>query len=494
MARLFGKLRLLTDQELEDLHQGALRLLERVGVRVYHRGAREYLRAAGCRIEGEGPLVRFPAIVVESALETMREDFLRPERQGLSQSNRYTRSHYWRRPDGIDHGFTVNSGGFCVFVLDLEGERRPATMRDVHDSLKLVNALDQIDWSGLPCSDQDTPHPLRPVRMAAELVKYTRKLGGIEAWTPLDIECLQELAVIVRGSAAAALESPCLVGYGESRSPLALDENMAEVFIQYVRRGLPQSLDGMPSAGTTTPASGAAALAVGLAETLAGLVLGYAVRREAILSLDCTGGYCDMQGLLFPYAAPDRMPFTGAWVQLLRERYGVSAGVHGGKTDACSAGFQAGMEKAYSTLFPVLCGAAGIGTIGQLEQGRTASHLQLVLDCEVVRAVRRLLRGFEVNADTLALELVERIGPEGNFIAEEHTAENFSREFWLSPLTECLSWESHGKKQVRGMEALAAETAREILARPLEPVLDDHQARAVDQVVEYAAHRLGLRA
>ena len=144
------------------------------------------------------------------------------------------------------------------------------------------------------------------------------------------------------------------------------------------------------------------------------------------------------------------------------------------------------MEKASTTLFPLLCGASGIGTVGQLESGITFSPVQLVLDAECVRATRRMLAGFEVSSDTLGLEAIRRVGPEGNFISDPHTAEHFRREFWLSELTECLNWESYSRKKVRGMEGLAAERVRQILERPLEPVLDEHQRAEIDRIVAHA--------
>jgi len=490
LSTLFGRIKVLRDEEMRLIHLGALKTLEHTGMKIYHAGAREILRRTGCAIDNTGMLVKFPPSLVDKAVENLRGDFRLPERKGLKQAVRFTESYYYAREDRISPDFTANAGGFCVLIRDLEGRRRYADRQDVLDSFKLVNALDDITYSGLPCSDQEIPHPLRPVKMAAELVRYTKKIGGVEAWTPLDVACLEEIGIVVRGSRERLLREPCLVGYGESRSPLTLDENMAEIFIEYVKRGLPQSLDCMPAAGTTAPATAAGTLVIGLAETLAGLVLGYAVRRDAVLSLDFTGGYCDMSSLLFPYAGADRMPLLGAWVQILRDWYGITAGVHGGKTNACEPGFQAGMEKAQSTLFPLLCGASGIGTVGQLEFGMTYSPVQLVLDAEVVRATRRMLKGFEVNEDTLALELIEKVGPEGNFIAEPHTAEHFQREFWLSGLTECLNWDTYSAKKIRGMERLAEERVREILSRTLEPVLDEHQIEEIDRIVAFAGKKI----
>ena len=71
------------------------------------------------------------------------------------------------------------------------------------------------------------------------------------------------------GSKEALLKNPCLVGYGETRSPLALDKDSATVFMEYIKRGFPQSLDCMPAAGTTAPATTASTLMLGFAEGMA---------------------------------------------------------------------------------------------------------------------------------------------------------------------------------------------------------------------------------
>jgi len=490
MSQIFGRIKVLTDNEMQFVHETALEILESVGMKIHHSEARGILRNFGCRVNEETHSVKFPYELVETSVQRMRKDFLRPERTGLKQAIRYGEVSYYHRDEEIHHDFTCNSGGFCTLIYDMEGQRRKATMNDLHNGLKLVNALDDITYSGLPVSDQETPHNLRPIKMVAELAKYTTKLGGIEAWTLDDIRYIEEIATVVRGSSDHLRAEPCLVGYAESRSPLALDENMAALFIELVRRGFPQSIDTMPCAGTTAPATGAGTLALGIAETLSGLVLGYAVDENAIMSIDFTGGYADMGSLIFTVGSPDRNILMGAWAQMISTFYGITSAVHGGKTNACEPGFLAGMEKMQSIMFTLLCGASGIGTVGQVENFMTFSPVQLVLDAELVRSVRRSLAGFEVNRDTLALDVIKRVGAEGNFIADPHTADNFREEFWLSDLTECISFDTYSGKKVSGMEALAAEKAREIMSKPLEPVLDDKQIAEIDRIVAHAEQHL----
>jgi len=486
MSKIRGRIKVLTDEEVRMIHEAALDVLRTVGMKIYHDEARNYLRKAGCTVDEENKIVKFPPDIVENSVKKLRKDFLRPERQGLMQGFRYSHENYYKRDEEIYYDFTTSAGGFLIKIYDTEGNRRPATMKDVHDSIKLINGLDEITHSGLPCSDQSTRPSMRPIAMTAEMVKYTKKLGGFEAWTIDDIKYIEEIAIVVRGSKEELLKNPCLVGYGETRTPLSFDKDSAAIFMEYIKRGFPQSLDCMPAAGTTAPATSAATLMIGFAEVLIGLVLGYAIDENAILSMDHTGGFSDMKSLLFCYAGADRLPLLGARIQLLRDFYGITSGVHSCKSNANEPGFQSALEKTASTIFPLLCGAAGIGTIGQIEYGLTYSPTQLVLDAEICRYTRRILRGFEVNEETLALDVIKRVGPEGSFITDLHTYDNFKKEFWLSDLMETITWDNYKGKEIRGMENLAREKAREIMSKPLEPVLDDDQIKEIDRIVANA--------
>ena len=98
----------------------------------------------------------------------------RPQRVPM----RYTAMYFSSMPRRINHNFDVNTGGFTLFVYDLQGNRRPATIKDVRDSIRLADALDNIDMVGLPCAANEVLAKLRPVVMASELVKLTGKLGG----------------------------------------------------------------------------------------------------------------------------------------------------------------------------------------------------------------------------------------------------------------------------------------------------------------------------
>lgn len=353
-------LRFLSPVEMDTIHQNALRILSEVGMKIHHREALEILESAGCKVHHETQHVLFPAVSVEKCVEKMRSDYScreHPERMAV----RYSHVRFRKEPFQIHEDFSVSTGGYCAFIYDLEGVRRPATLQDTRDSLHLVHLLDQMQYTGLPVAGQDIPMGIRPIRMAAELVKHTDKLGGIEALNRFDIEYICRIAEVVRGGKEELYEHPCLVGYAEVKTPLTLDEVMCDVYLEYLRRGIPQSLDTMPNIGATAPMNPAGALALGIAETLGGLVLAYAVDEHACVTIDVTPGFADMRTGIFKYAGAERVSLLGARIQMISEYYGCPSGVHGGKTDSCAPDIRAGLEKGISMLSPILCGAIGFG-------------------------------------------------------------------------------------------------------------------------------------
>jgi trimethylamine--corrinoid protein Co-methyltransferase len=196
--------------------------------------------------------------------------------------------------------------------------------------------------------------------------------------------------------------------------------------------------------------------------------------------------------LLFGYAGAERIPLLAARVQLISEYYGCPSGVHGGKTDACVPGSQAGVEKGISMLSAVLAGAIGFGTVGHLENAMTFSPMQLVIDNEIARYVRRCVRGVEVNAETLALEVIERAGIGGSMIESEHTAAHFKDELLLSPFFASAAWGVGDALDKERIARLARAKARELLKQETAPVLSPAQVQAIDEIVAEAKKDYGV--
>lgn len=483
-------IRFLTEEEMATLHKSALRILAEVGMKIDHDEALDYLQAAGCKINREKMQVKIPEEVSQKCVDKMKQDY-RLRKNPEMMSVRYSHIRFKQEPFRIHHDFSVNSGGYCVFIYDLKGVRRYATLQDTREALILADRLDQITYTGLPVAAQDIPLPIRQIRMAAELVKHTSKLGGIEALSPFDIEYIQRIGEIVRGSRKELKKRPILIGYAEAKSPLTLDHNMCEIFIEYIKRGMPQSLDTMPDAGLTAPIHPAGLMAVGLAETIAGLVLAYAIDPDAVVTLDITPSFADPSTGIFRYAGSERASLICARIQLLGEYYGCPSGVHGGKTDSLFPDIRCGVEKGISMIMPILAGAIGIGTVGHIENALTYSPIQLVMDNEIARYVRSVLKGFEVSEDTVNLDLIKQVGIGGSYMQEMNTAQYFREFINLSPFFTVESW---GNRQIvdetKRWENMAKAKVKKILAEEHKSPLKNEQIKEIDAVIKEAEARL----
>lgn len=485
-------LRFLSPEEMQRIHEAAKTVLEKVGIKIGSKRALSHLAAYGCKVEGDSGLVKVPEDVTEKCVARMREQFADPERLPKRMSVRYSQIRFTSSEHKVHPDFSLSAGGFCVFTTGLDGQKRRATIEDTRAALRLAHALDGVTYTGIPCAAQEVPVELRPVKMAAEIARITHKLGGIEVFNLFDVEYVTRIAEVVAGGPEALKANPVLVGYGEARSPLCIDENMADIMIEYVSRGLPQSLDTMPSTGTTAPGTLAGTLASGLAETLAGLVLGYSVDEDAVLTVDIIPSFADMRSLLWDYGSIFRSRWLVARVQMISEFYGCPSGVHGAKTNACFTDFQCGMNKASTTLMPVLAGAIGIGTAGHLENALTFCPEQLVLDAEIAQMTRRMLRGIEVTDQTLALDSIGRVGPGGNFLNDDHTLDHVMEEVDQSEIFSCYPWETGHSSGWEDIVTRARRLAKEKMEAEYAPALTPDQEREIDAIVAEAAGRLGV--
>ncbi len=476
--------RVLTPDQMARIDETAHKILETVGIKIESEEALQFLKQAGCRVDESAFLVKIPAKLSRESIARMKKDYSspgRPERMPV----RFSHVRFQPVPHQVHQDFTVSAGGFSCFIYDLNNQRRPAGRDDVLSAINLVNHLDQIDYTGLPVSDQTVPAGHRPAVMAGELAKYTDKIGGIETFSKTDVKVIYDIAQVVAGSAEEFRRRPKLIGYSELRSPLCFDRNMVDIFLEYLKLGVPQTVDTMPNGGATAPMTTAGILALGAAETLAAVVLAYAAVERPVVAMDITPSFCDMTSGIYRYGGPDRVNLLMARIQLLAEYYGCPTGVHGGKTDSCFLNEQTGADKAATMLGAVLAGAVGIGTVGHLENAITFSPVQLVIDGEIARYVRRAVRNpITVDEETLALDTIKSVGPGGTFLDQEHTAQHFRDELFRSPLFPVQPWPTmHADPTRYDIVEQARQTVEKYWKRPENPILSEEKTRAIDAIV-----------
>jgi trimethylamine--corrinoid protein Co-methyltransferase len=164
----------------------------------------------------------------------------------------------------------------------------------------------------------------------------------------------------------------------------------------------------------------------------------------------------------------------------------------GGCSDSKTFDQQASLEGALWLLTTALAGGNLSHDVGYIEYGLTASMEMTVMSDEVIGLVRRILGGVQVNEETLALDVIDRVGPGGHFLDEEHTLRHF-RENWYPTLLNRTSYSAWEEQGAATYGELANRRVREILERHRpQPLPEDVQA-AVRAIVQRADARCGIQ-
>jgi trimethylamine--corrinoid protein Co-methyltransferase len=125
---------------------------------------------------------------------------------------------------------------------------------------------------------------------------------------------------------------------------------------------------------------------------------------------------------------------------------------YAGHTDSCVMDEQAASDATSSILVALMTGQHLAHDIGYIEAGLTTSPEMIVFSAEIINRMRHFMQGMSFDADSLALELIQQVGPGGDFLKTDHTLKNF-RTFWQPTLfnrRRMHDWQKKGAKRLAG--------------------------------------------
>jgi trimethylamine--corrinoid protein Co-methyltransferase len=458
----------LSDQQCEALHSASLEILERTGARLHHQPAVDMLRRAGASVT-EGNRVRIPAEMVEAALETAPKEVLLHNRNG--------------EPSLRIGGYRTfyGTGSDCLNILDhRSGKRRKALLRDVVEGVTLCDALPHIDFVMGMFLPEDVP------TMTADRYQMQAMLNGttkpiVYVTTDLD-GCTDavEMAEAVAGGPEALAQKPFSACYINVTHGLQHNEEALQKLLYLAQKGLPATYIPVAIGGATAPVTVAGNMAIWNAGSLVGLVLSQLERPGAPFITSGWGASAlDMRTTLSPYVEPEKQFIA----QDLAHYYGLPMFAFGGCSDSKILDEQAGIEAALTLLTNTLCGSHLVHDLGYLESGLTGSLAQLVICDEIVNWIRTALEPLEINDDTLALDVIDEVGPDGDFLGTKHTLQHF-QERWYPTLIDHDYYEGWAKKGSRDLGRRAAERVDQILLEHRPEPLPEKVKAALMEIVE----------
>ena len=440
--------------------QTALEILESTGAAVKSEKVQNILRDHGCEVDRKSAVVKFPQGLVS--------EMARKNDRAVTFYGR-TAKHDARLDFEHVH---VTSDGNGTDALDFETRRRrPSTRSDVAKSAFVTDALrgHGINWPSV--TSQDVPIGTRHIHdLQASLENTEKHITLATNTTSWEVRDVVELAAAAVGGEEELRKKPIISSIHTSFSPLQIEGDNIEAGLTAAEAGLPICFYVMPGPGSTGPVTLAGSVAVGVAEALAGNTIIQAHRKGTAFVFSCGMANMDMKTSTRAGGGPEHGLTSAAYAQIAHSM-GFPALVGGFVTTSKEPDEQAAYEKFASAVTPILAGADMVAGIGLLEDCRTLWLEQLVIDSEMAMIINRMAQGIEVSEETVALDVIQKVGIGRDYLGQRHTMECFRTEHFLPVVSDRTSfdtWTAKGAKSL--MDRAGNEVNRILKEHSVEPV------------------------
>ncbi|RLI43749.1 hypothetical protein DRO69_08950 [Candidatus Bathyarchaeota archaeon] len=467
------KFEVLSRDDIYRIHTATMEILEHVGIKILERKALQVLNEAGAAVNFKENIARIPEYLVKEAIK-----------RAPSRFSIFGRSQKYRLILGEKRTY-FSMQGTGVHVLDLEtGKRRESTLNDLKNFYRLADALENIHHASVTVKPRDIPDAVSHAYELFEAFKNTIKtVDGYTYGRTVAMDTIR-LASIVAGGEEELMKKPMLLGFHNPVSPLQHSKDLTEGLMIYAKYKQPVLIAPEAQAGATAPITLAGLLTQQNAEVLSGITIAQLTNPGTPILYGTVSAPLDMKTGNIALGAIEVGLINAATAQLARY-YGLPSRGTGGATDSKIPDIQAGFEKATSLL---MAASAGINFIydaaGALESTLTASFEQAVIDNEICGMVARAIRGIDVNDETLAIEIIENVGPGGQYLSQKHTLKHIKGEYYLPKIIKREKreeWEEAGSKD---LWKIAREEVKKILKEHQPEPLDKDVEKELEKIVK----------
>ncbi|SMD12867.1 trimethylamine---corrinoid protein Co-methyltransferase [Desulfocicer vacuolatum DSM 3385] len=455
--------RVLTQDQINTLHCATLELLETVGVKIMHEEAVQMMADAGCRVKKDN-IVQIPNYLVEEAIISAPSRITIYNRLGKAAMHLEGNKTYF------------GMGTDLVKTYDLKtGELRESQLRDVANAARIADYLEEIDFTGSYALPFDSPTNLAYIdSFKAQLENCVKPIfytaAGME-----DMAVIHDMAAAVMGGNEALREKPIHIHYAEPLTPLMHSSGAIDKLFFCADNGSPVNYTPGMMSGASAPVTLAGAVTVGNAEALSGVVMHQLRAKGAPIISGFGMSTLDMKAGTCIYGCPEYRLALSACSDLYHY-YGIPMWGTAGVSDANCIDQQAGMEWAMSLLMAGLDGANLIHDIAYMGQGLVGSPAALVMNAEIISYVRRVIKGFDIDAEHIGMDVIKSVGPQGGFLTTDQTMKFFKDEHWQPHLSNRTAPDIWAKMGSKTWGQNATQKALDIL--------NSHQAVPLDREVQ----------
>jgi trimethylamine--corrinoid protein Co-methyltransferase len=465
----------LTKNQVEEVHVATLEVLKTVGLRSASKRILGVFSDGGAEVDEKDGRVRIPERLVEESLKRA------PRRLALCGRN----SGYdiLLEDSRVYYGL---GGTPTPFIRDIDtGENRRPTKKDFAEATRLGDGLPNISFIMSIAGAYDVPYEVEYEHEWEALFNNTEKPIIYSAPSAYSARRVLEMGSTIVGGMDALRERPIMCLYSETICPLSIgvaNENI----IEFAKAGVPITEGPVPMVGATGPGTLMGALVIANSENLAALTLAQLVNPGTPFIYAGWVGVMDPMAGRMAYGAPEFALGTGVLNAQMAEFYGLPRFGFAGPSDSKLPDAQAGAEAMQMVLVNGLAGVNLCHDCGYLAGGSVGSMEMAVICDDIIGNALRIIKGVEVSEETLAVDVIKQVGPQGNFLGHKHTLKHIREELHLPSIFDRdpeTAWARAGSKPIH---QVAKEKAQEILKQHYPQPLPRNVQTQLSEIVKQA--------
>lgn len=456
------------EQEREGIHLASLEILRRIGIEVHDEQARDILAAGGADVEGI--TVRLPEYMVSQALAVTPKTMILYDRKGKVAMRAGGYNTYY------------GGGSDCLNILDHRtGERRRPLLEDVGQAVRLMDALPEFDFVMSAVLPADVDQNIYDRYQMEVMLNNTTKPIVFVSPDFEGCKAATEMCEVVAGGVENFRRKPFATCYINVTSGLIANEEALQKCIYLAEKGLPLLWIPLNAGGVNSPATTAGCMASMNAGVLLGIVLAQLVNPGTFVGVPgWNGGPYNLKTMVGNYVLADEQ---GVPTEIGRY-YDLPVFGLGGSTDSKVLDQQSGFEVALSLMSSLLHGANMVHDVGFMDSGMQYSFQLAAIANDVIGFLRAATRGVVVDDETLALDVIEELGPSGNYLGHGHTLAHYKEPFYgkLIDKRPYATWERSG-----------ATTMEQRATKMVDTILETHEVQPLSDAVRQGIREIVAR-
>lgn len=476
---LQNRIKVFSETEMEQIHQGALLLLAKKGILFQGDDAVDLFSRHGAAVSDH--TVFLSEEMVEAALFQCPSSFLleAPEKG---------------RSVMVGEGLLIHPAGGEIFIADPDGKRRSPVLADYAAIQKVYQYCDEIDIGGSkPLNPVDKDDRVKGLYLTLAAMRHCNKpiLTPVEEMDERQLDCLKLYQILYGDD--DIFEKHYVTWHPVcSASPYCYPVHATDGIRLFAERNQPVVLVSAPMSGITSPVHLFSTVVLAVAELLAGIVYAQLIRAGVPVVPSASLTYGNMRYATWECAAPDTALLLGGMTQLFRDYYKLPARAQTGVTSAKAVDYQAGLETMQSFLFTALCGVNLTSqSVGSLANLLTLSPEKTVIDNEMISRVRYMLRGMATDEGAFDLDDMLKTAAGGDFMTAPSTVAHF-RDGWQPSVSDWHSYDAWAADGGKKIQDTATEKVQEILAKAPETLLDPAQEKLMTDYIRHIEKKHNL--